>query len=222
MGFVRDMSQEAAAGFRQVVADDLAVLSRLFASEMDRPMMEWLRISRFPTGIAIGAEGDEGASVLRRMTHAIALLPQVGEREAREALSRDFARLIHSPALPETACESHWTKDGCSSEIVRLYESHGFDLRDRSQRPADFLAYELGFLAHLLEDSKLPGGICGALAAEFLDQHLLKWVPDFLDEMAKRARTEFYGALAALLGLYLARLFSSLGHVEGDILSVRA
>ncbi|TAN48384.1 MAG: hypothetical protein EPN26_12610 [Rhodospirillales bacterium] len=108
------------------------------------------------------------------------------------------------------------------AKVEAWYRDHGYIVTDRLHRPPDFLAFELGFLAHLLDDE--GGGEAEALshAHGFLTAHPLRWVPRFSKKVSQSCKTPFYGGLARLLGLYLENLDQELRQVRDDSLSVPA
>jgi TorA maturation chaperone TorD len=92
------------------------------------------------------------------------------------------------------------------------YARHGLAVHDWRKRSDDHLVVQLQFVAHLLS---VPGnGLRDA--AHFLDEHLLRWIPEFARRVAGRCDTAFYGGLAMLTAAYLDELRELLGQILGE------
>ncbi len=215
-------------GFRQAAVQDLALLARLTGGDMDRPLLEWLRASRFPQSLSLVLKSDGASPVLEAMGQAVAGLPQVGAVPQREELTADYTGIFLSNAFGASAIETFWVGESLAHEIETVakveawYRDHGYSVTDRLHRPPDFLAFELGFLAHLLDDGGRSEAETLSLAHGFLTAHPLRWVPRFSQKVSQSCKTPFYGGLARLLGLYLENLERELSQVRDDSLSVPA
>lgn len=210
------------AAFRVAMAGDLALFSRLTSGEPDRPLIEWMRMSRYPRGLGLDLRGQNAESAVTVLSQAIAELPPVAFREGREALSADFQAIFLSHGRPGLATESHWAGDDRASLVGGWYDRFGYRLNDRLHRPLDCLAFELGFMAHLFDATDIDDGIVLSESRLFLNTHLRPWVPDFLEEWSRASATPFYRGLAGVLGVYLQTLGDQLHQVQDDILSVPA
>ncbi|CAA6603008.1 putative Anaerobic dehydrogenase-like component [Rhodospirillaceae bacterium LM-1] len=211
--------------FCRAVVDDLALFSRLMAAELDRPLLEWLRVSRYPQGLGLSLQDSASDRGIQLLSMAVNALPDVGARQGRDELALDYANIFMSREREYFATESYWFSEsgGQRREMVEaFYERHGYSIADRLQRPADTLAFELGFLAHLLDDEKRPPSQMLGSSRQFLTTHLISWAPRFSAAMFETSATPFYQGLAQLLGVYLPALEDALGQVDGDILSVPA
>ncbi|MBF0353947.1 MAG: molecular chaperone TorD family protein [Alphaproteobacteria bacterium] len=214
--------------FHRALAQDLALLARMTSGELDRPLLEWLRVSRFPESLALDLRGETASSAYERLGEAVVLLPKFGEQEGREELSADYAGLFLTDGYGVQAIETSWIEAHPGEEILTVakveawYRLHGYTVFDRLNRPADTLAFELGFLAHLLDGPENEGGEMVLQARLFLQQHPLCWVPRFAQKAAGVSKTSFYSALSQVLGVYLESLDDALRQAGGDSLSVLA
>jgi TorA maturation chaperone TorD len=208
--------------FRKSVVCDLAVLSRLFCSEPDRPLLEWLRVSRYPQGVALSFFTERTKLSVKALSSAVGQLPLLGAAEGREALVKDYAGIFASGSLYALATESHWNGPQSLETVESWYRRHNFKIEDRLCRPSDSLPFQLGFLAHLLDDSESDPDRLLEIGRRFLRDHLLSWVPGFSLEMAMRCRTDFYRSLALFLETYLVTLEMAFQQADSDILSVPA
>lgn len=85
-------------------------------------------------------------------------------------------------------------------EVVALYQVEGLGKDHKYKEPEDHIAFELAYMQYLCQKT------CHALENEdmkiadeylkkqmiFLNKHLLRWVPDFCDDIQKAATVDFY------------------------------
>lgn len=210
------------AAFRVAAAGDLALFSRLTSGEPDRPLIEWMRMSRFPQGLGLKLYGQRAESAVRILSQAVADLPPVAHRGGREILSADYQAVFLSHGRPGLATESHWVGDDRSAQVGIWYERLSYRLNDRQNRPLDHLAFELGFMAHLFDAVEIDDDVALSEGLYFLKTHLQTWVHEFLVEWSRASASPFYRGLADVLAVYLQAIGEQLPQVQGDILSVPA
>ncbi len=178
------------------LAEDLRCLAWLHATEHDSTAWLELRAGGFPAELRLG--GGEGAEALSR---ALAALAEecANDREAcDDRLAADFAGIYLTHALRASPFESVWRDEdhlilqGPTFEVREFYQRYHYPTVDWRAMPDDHLVHELRFLAHLLDNGAQEA------AADFLDRHLLQWLPDFAARVAQRADTATYAALALL------------------------
>ncbi|MBP2299633.1 TorA maturation chaperone TorD [Azospirillum picis] len=75
--------------------------------------------------------------------------------------------------------------------------------------PEDHVAAELLLLAHLLDLGRKADGV------QFLDRHVLRWIPGFCSRIATRCREPFYAGAAILTTAHLDHLRDRLGSACG-------
>lgn len=95
-------------------------------------------------------------------------------------------------------------------EVRGFYRSVGLEKDKSEMHPEDHIAVELGFMATFAfltssagENESAEEGtedLPGLLQVQqsFLQEHLLKWIPDFCNDMEQKSRNDFYRAVAAL------------------------
>lgn len=133
--------------------------------------------------------------------------PPHGE-EGLQALRADFTSLFHLSAPPYEAAlldESGHLNARATDRVTDFYRACGYrPVRRAGLVGLDHLSAELEFMAHLAEgerdawragDPRRAGEMLG-LAARFLDEHLLRWMPVFTAAVEEEAETELYRALA--------------------------
>lgn len=182
------------------------LLSRLYRAEADVALLDGLKNMALPQ-----AEGElaEGYALLNHYLDGCS-------KNALEDLAVDYAAVFlaagsadGSAAIP---CESVYTSPKRmfmqeAWEDARLrYAEQGLgkdgavdDLHE------DHLALELEFMAWLVENGTVEE------QAEFLNRHLLNWVPAFAADIKRYARTDFYKAAGRITAAFLA--------LEGEYLS---
>lgn len=178
------------------LAQDLRSLAWLHGAERDSGT--WLSLHRagFPLGLHLA--GGDGA---RTMTQALEALAEERARRPQgldDRLAADYAAIYLTHALRASPCESVWRDDdhlmlqAPTFAVREFYRRHGIPPLDWRAMPDDHLVHELSFAAHLLEGGEQ------AAALDFLDRHLLAWLPQFAARVAQRADTPIYAALALL------------------------
>ena len=136
-----------------------------------------------------------------------------------EELAVDYARLFIGPG-PGLAppYESVYTSPTgrfygeALSEVSELLRSEGIQVGEEFAAPADHLAVELAIMRYLVEQGEVRAAESDAARAggwrrqlEFLEGHLLPWVPRWAADVANAGGTDFYRAAAAMLEGYLRR-----------------
>lgn len=203
------------ASFRDALAMDLFGLARLCVLELDRDTVDALIASDFPSGLGLALDDADGERALTLMARAVAALPAAADRPGMDELAADFGAIFLTNGYEAPASESPWLdeekleRQQASADVAAWYAHHGYAPHDPLRRPADFIAFELGFLAHLMSREGDDDAIL-AEAARFLDVHALAWIPDFCRRIAERCGTPFYAAWAAVTAAYLARLRTAL------------
>lgn len=207
------------SGVAAVLADDVATLALLHDAELTPALFAGLSAIGFPDNLALAPRGEESENVWAVQRAAIADFSVVPEADRFDALAADFAAIYLSHALGASPCESYWLSDDhlhCQSpmfDLRELYAAAGLVAENWRRRPDDHLVCQLQFLAHALRQVKTSGD--WQAIAGFLDDHLLRWLPDFAGRVAARADTLFYASLARLTEAWLRRFRDLLAEHHG-------
>ena len=86
----------------------------------------------------------------------------------------------------------------------KYYEAHDLGVADWRKRSDDHLVLQLQFVAHLFEQHPDREG-CQEIG-RFLDEHSLRWISQFAEQVTARAATLFYSGLAQVTASYLDEL----------------
>lgn len=198
------------------LAEDAETLAFVQDREVNAEILLGLRQIGFPANLALLPEGDSiPAHAL--MVAALVTLPAELDAALMDELAADFAAIYLNGSLGASPSESVWVSDDhliCQEAMFALrdlYAAQGLAAPDWRSRPDDHLVFQLQFLAHRLR----RGGDMAALEqlARFLDEHLLRWLPDFAQRVASCCDTAFYAALTLLTAAWVDQLRDLLARV---------
>jgi TorA maturation chaperone TorD len=161
-------------------------------------------------------EDSPGYALLRRFFQQTAS-DDAGAVETE--LAADYASLFLSIGRkPVPPYESVFTSaerllmQRARDEVLAIYREEGLDRSDDFKEPEDHIAIEFEFMGYLCQkaleslDADETEAAKGSLQKqkEFLDKHLLVWVPQFCKDVQKSARTDFYKAIAQITEEHLS------------------
>lgn len=170
----------------------------------------------------LNREVDEALlTELRALPATSELVADLGD-DAITQLAVDFARLFIvrdrkaqvAPYPNESVhtSEEHLRMDAARDEVRALFRAAGVKAADSQRLGEDHVALELEFMqvlatrtaeAYRAGDEATADELL-AQQADFLDHHLLNWVPSFAGIMEQTARTSFYQGVAKLLVAHLS------------------
>jgi len=205
--------------FGQAVVADLHRLACLHDREVDADILAELRAQPFQELLGLTLKADDGVKSLAVLDEGLATLPSLIDGKALDLLAADFAAIYLNHTIRAHPSESVWVTE---EHLVRQepmlvvrqwYRRYYLSLEDSQGRPDDHLVFELQFLVHLFEQVAQPDAPVDRLladAAQFLDEHPLRWVGPFTARVAARCQTEFYAGVALVTYAYLDELRSLL------------
>jgi TorA maturation chaperone TorD len=144
------------------------------------------------------------------MAAALAAVPTPAGPTVIDELASEYAAIYLTGAYGASPYESVWTDDDhltCQAAMFQwraIHAAAGLAAADWRQRADDHLVLQLLHIAHAgraaatLDDWR-------ALARR-LDEHTLRWLPDFAARVAARASLPFYAGLALLSAAWLETL----------------
>lgn len=198
-------------------------LSSLFARELTTEELEKYQspdIRAFLTGLG---ENPTLSAPIASMVDALNRL-QVRE-DAQLELSADFCDLFLKTdkhgALPYASLyigESGLLNDKPAQVMSELLAEHNIVVTENLNEPADHLAIELDFLGNLIIrsnelESEAHMNEAMEQQAEFIEQHLLTWVPQFVTKCQQHDEFGFYAAVSTVLQ---ALIKLDLDYLKGD------
>lgn len=147
-------------------------------------------------------------------------LQKAGE-ELLEELAVEYTRLFIGPGKHISPHESvhHQRDDGqygllwgmSTVEVKKFIESTGLEYRSDYQGLPDHISVEMEFMRELLlkegearrKEDKREAVYFLKIEKKFMEEHLLKWVPEFCDKVISEAQLSFYREMARLTRSFL-------------------
>jgi TorA maturation chaperone TorD len=116
-------------------------------------------------------------------------------------LDREYTRLFIGPRPPVLAHETYYREDADYlgeglAEVEASYGAAGWAAPDEYPEESDFVAIELAFLRHLIDEQRRGADEAVGFERVFLDEHALTWVDAFTDDLREQADSRFYVAVA--------------------------
>lgn len=199
----------------EALADDAEALAILHDRELTAEMLAVLSEVGFPHNLGLLPAGEHSLEAWRLMAVA---LEQTDAAEL-DLLAADYAAIYLTGAYGASPCESVWTDDDhlvCQEAMFTLRAVHaaaGLAATDWRRRPDDHLVLQLLYIAHAL---RRPAADELRRLAAMLDEHLLRWLPDFATRVAARAETPFFAVLGRLTFAWCEQLRDLLAESLGE------
>ncbi len=197
----------------EAIADDAEMLAALHDRELTAETIAALRDAGFPGCLGLMPATPEAVAAWRAMEAGLASLPVRPNAEDLDLLASEYAAIYLTGAYGASPCESVWTDDDhlmCQRAMFEWRDLHaaaGLAAADWRQRPDDHLVLQLLHIAHVARR---------VTTAEFdddwrslartLDEHTLRWLPEFAARVAARSESPFYAALAVLTAAWTETL----------------
>ncbi len=141
---------------------------------------------------------------------------QKPEEELLNDLAVEYARLFLGPGKHISPHESvHHLREGAESgqlwgestvEVKKCIESSGLHYESEYKGLPDHISVEFEFMEQVTLREELAWGeedkdgalYCLKMEKEFIEEHLILWVPDFCEKIIKEAELPFYQEMAEL------------------------
>ncbi|MBK7136882.1 MAG: molecular chaperone TorD family protein [Rhodocyclales bacterium] len=198
------------------LAEDAEALAALHDRELTAETIAALREVGFPHNFGLLPAGEHSIEAWRLMAAAL----EETDPGALDQLAVDYAAIYLTGAYGASPCESVWTDDdhlACQDAMFALreiYAAAGLAAEDWRRRPDDHLVLQLLYIAHALRRSDGPEEL--RRLAAMLDEHLLRWLPDFAARVAARAETPFFAVLGRLTFAWCEQLRDLLAEGLGE------
>ncbi len=190
-----------------VIAEDAESLAALHDRELTADMIAALRAADFPSCLGLLPQSQAAVTAWRAMAMGVAALPDAADRQAFDELAAEYAAIYLTGAHGASPCESVWTDDDhltCQAPMFQMrdiYEAAGLVATDWRQRPDDHLVPQLLYIAHAARQAGTDDDL--RRIATVLDEHPLRWLPDFAARVTLRSASAFYVGLAVLTAAWL-------------------
>lgn len=183
-------------------ADFYAFLSRMFLEEPPRELADDIAHGRFPLPEILTSNEDfnEGIKILQKF-----MKKETNAARMYESMCSEYTRLFLGPVPFMFPYESMYIDGSIMGKshlaVKKEYRLAGLSKVDGFHEPEDHLSMELQFMSYLCKDQSK--NILN-LQKDFLNNHLLKWVPRFCDEIIEKSRSDFYKGIGRLVKGFLA------------------
>lgn len=194
-----------------------AFLKRLYEKELSKEFLAELPEKMKPLlGIIEVLTNTQAQKAVKEIVQYTSTIPSQDLDELEVKLAADYARLFLSinkvPAHPSESVYRDGTMMQYSrDEVLKTYWSFGVDKKQEFTEPEDHIAVELSFVAYLCEkanealknkDTK-EARRCLQGQKDFLERHLMKWVPKLVKDILSTGQTSFYKSIAVLTEEYI-------------------
>lgn len=216
-----DTLPSALLDLRKAASSDLRWLAALHDRELDADAIRMLWETCYEDFFALQLLSNESRVALARLREGLTELPTNLSKSTLDQLAADYADIYLNYGVRASPCESVWLDEDHLAmqepmfQVRAWYRRHGVEVEDWRKRSDDHLVPQLVFLAYLLHDlDEAPVEL--REVADFLDQHLLRWIHRFAERVAVRCATHLYAGLALLTAAYLNELRDLLAEIIGD------
>jgi TorA maturation chaperone TorD len=196
--------------FAEAIAEDAESLAALHDRELSAELIAALHEAKFPTCLGLLPATPEATSAWQMMAAGLAEMPAAPDAMVMDDLAAEYAAIYLTGAYGASPCESVWTDDDhlvCQDAMFQLrdiYAAAGLATPDWRQRHDDHLVLQLLYIAHAARNATTPAH--WRALASMLDEHPLRWLPDFAGRVAARSTSPFYAGLAVLTAAWLETL----------------
>lgn len=190
------------------------LLSLFYLKRPDKKFLEELKENIFKLDIELSGEIKEGLSILKNV-----LIKEDDLNKFSERLAIEFTRLfrgIKEGYSPPPPYESVYRGEGrvmgkYTIIVMRKYLQHGFIVLDEYAGPQDYIGVELKFMSFLCynemkaweNNDQKNGKKYINKEREFLEEHIIQWIPNFCKIIERNSREEFYRGVAKLTREFL-------------------
>jgi TorA maturation chaperone TorD len=119
----------------------------------------------------------------------------------QEALEREYTRLLVGPRPPVVAHETYYREDADYlgeglADVEASYSAAGWSPPEEYPEENDFVAVELAFLRHLIDQQRRGAEEAVGFERVFLDEHAMTWADGFTTDLRESTDSRLYVAVA--------------------------
>ncbi len=192
-------------------------LRRIYEKELSRELLAEMPPKMKPLlSAAEMLSQPEAKKVVKELIQFTNKIPSQNLDELQIRLAADYARLFLSinkvpPHPSESVYREGTMMQYFRDEVLKVYWSFGVAKKKEFAEPEDHIAVELSFMVYLCEkaiEALKNGDTNGSQRyiqgqKEFLECHLVRWVPNLVTDIVTIAQTPFYRAMAVLTREYI-------------------
>lgn len=204
---------------RNAVADDLRVLAALHDREIGPSLLGYLRETDFPAAMTMANASHRSDDAAALLSDALDAIGNVTSTWVLDELAADYAAIYLNYQYRASPCESVWVDDeglalqDATFQVRSWYQRFGLGVENWRARSDDHLVAQLHFLEiafRRVDDAE------ASEIARFMDEHLLRWLPDFASRVAERCATRFYAGAALLTASVCEDVRDLLAEITGE------
>lgn len=120
---------------------------------------------------------------------------ELKSHETEFEIFEDFNRLFASPggiAPPLESLNNPEAGDAVADSLAAIYAAAGLTFGEEYELVVDHISIEFLFMSYLIETGDLER------QEQFLEEHVMSWVPDYCDRVMQEAGTDYYREVIAL------------------------
>jgi len=214
----------------EAISQDLQQIAVMHDREINENLITALREVNFPYNLGFPIEDNAKNSKLfqslKFVEAALNELPEDIDQETLDRLAVDYADIYLNYSLHASPFESVWLDEDHLLQqepmfkIRKWYKRYGLVTANWRIRSDDHLVLQLQFIAWLF-DSDSSSSVTIPLqkrledVANFMDEHLLLWLPDFSNLVSQRCGTDFYASIVVLTHAYIDQIRHELAEITG-------
>ncbi|MCU7834560.1 MAG: molecular chaperone TorD family protein [gamma proteobacterium symbiont of Taylorina sp.] len=206
--------------FRRRVAEDLELLATLHDREPDNAILQELKRIDFPYCLTHIPDSGPGSEAVLLLKETLLKISDKVDDKTLNDLAADYASIYLTHNISASPEESVWLDEDnliCQQsmfDVRHWYKTYALEIPNWRKRPDDHLVYELQFIAHLLDKDENKQTL--EKAATFMDEHLLRWLGNFGEQVLGRCDTQYFAGISALTAAYCEDLRDILAEILGQ------
>ncbi len=140
------------------------------------------------------------------------LLKNIPTQELFDKLYNEYTELFYNPANHFSPHESIYIDNenllwgNSTVEVKNFIETYGFTYSEENNLIPDHISVELEFMQRvIIQESDnlstsncLDANKCLEVEKQFLENHIIKWIPRFCDDLIKQTQWDIYPKIAQL------------------------
>jgi TorA maturation chaperone TorD len=132
---------------------------------------------------------------------------ELESKETGSEIRRDFDTLFVYPDGIIPPLESRYIspKNVPIGSVSEFYEKADLTMNEEFEYIPDHISLEFLFMSYLIETNELD------LQENFLEEHIMNWVPHYCDEVIKKSGTVFYREIAGIAKNFIEGEYESFG-----------
>jgi len=132
---------------------------------------------------------------------------ELESKDTQDEIRDDFSSLFALPDGKLPPVESFFTgipNDDAAGSASAYYADAGLVIDDEYTAVPDHLSLEFLFMSYLIDSKKTDFQI------NFVEAHIINWVPDYCDEVVRQAGTSFYREIAEITQNFISNEYENL------------